>query len=93
MFAIKELSRRPEQRSSGLLLAAIVLGGLRSVSVYGSASYFGVIRIENFSTALLLPGLLVAVCAAQVCGDRNHHMGDRAGRHFCVALGPWPPPW
>lgn len=68
MFAIEELSRRPEQRSSGLLLAAIVLGGLMGVSVYGNASYFGVIRIENFSIALLLPGLLVAVCCGLAGG-------------------------
>lgn len=68
MFAIEELSRRPEQRSSGLLLAAIVLGGLMAVSVYGNASYFGVIRIENFSKALLLPGLLVAVCSGLAGG-------------------------
>jgi H+/Cl- antiporter ClcA len=68
MFAIEELSRKPEQRSSGLLLAAIVLGGLMAVSVYGNATYFGVIRVENFSMALLLPGLLVAVCSGLAGG-------------------------
>jgi H+/Cl- antiporter ClcA len=61
MFAIEELSRKPEQRSNGLVLAAIVLGGLMAVSVYGNATYFGVIRVENLGWALLLPGLLVAV--------------------------------
>ncbi len=68
MFAIEELSRKPEQRSSGLLLAAIVLGGLMAVSVNGNASYFGVIRVENLSMALLLPGLLVAVCSGLAGG-------------------------
>lgn len=68
MFAIEELSRKPEQRSSGLLLAAIVLGGLIAVSVYGNASYFGVIRVENLSMALLLPGLAVAVCSGLAGG-------------------------
>lgn len=63
MFAIEELSRKPEQRNSGLLLAAIVLGGLMAVSVYGNATYFGVIRVQNLSMGLLLPGLLVAVCS------------------------------
>ncbi|MEO5793637.1 MAG: chloride channel protein [Rhodoferax sp.] len=61
MFAIEELSRRPEQRSSGLLLAAIVLSGLMAVSVYGNATYFGVIHIDNLSMDLLFPGLLVTV--------------------------------
>ncbi|WP_367847061.1 chloride channel protein [Rhodoferax sp. WC2427] len=68
MFAIEELSRRPEQRSSGLLLAAIVLSGLMAVSVYGNTTYFGVIRIDNLSVALLLPGLLVTVCCGLAGG-------------------------
>ena len=68
MFAIEELARRPEQRSNGLILAAIVLGGLMAVSVYGNASYFGVIRVENFGLGLLLPGLLVVVCSGVAGG-------------------------
>ncbi len=68
MFAIEELSRRPEQRSSGLLLAAIVLSGLMAVSIYGNSTYFGVIRVENLSMALLLPGLAVAVLSGLAGG-------------------------
>jgi H+/Cl- antiporter ClcA len=44
MFAIEELSRAPEQRSSGLIIAAIVLAGLMAVSVTATATYFGVIH-------------------------------------------------
>ncbi len=61
MFAIEELSKNPERRSNGLVLAAIVLSGLMAVSVYGNASYFGVIHIDNLSTALLFPALLVSL--------------------------------
>ena len=68
MFAIEELSRRPEHRSSGLLLAAIVLAGLMAVSVHGNASYFGVIRVEGLSMALLLPGLCLALAAGALGG-------------------------
>ncbi len=68
MFAIEELTRRPEQRSNGLLLAAIVLGGLMAVSIYGNSTYFGVIRVENLSMALLLPGLLVALVSGLAGG-------------------------
>ncbi|MEO8082162.1 MAG: chloride channel protein, partial [Caldimonas sp.] len=64
MFAIEELSRKPEQRSSGLLVAAIVLSGLIAISVYGNATYFGVIQVPSIGWRLLGPGLLVAV----VCG-------------------------
>ncbi len=68
MFAIEELARKPEQRSNGLTLAAIVFAGLIAVSVYGNSTYFGVIRVENLSMALLLPGLLVAVCSGVAGG-------------------------
>ncbi len=68
MFAIEELTRKPEQRSNGLLLAAIVLGGLMAVSVYGNATYFGIIRVDNPHLDLLLPGLLVAVCSGAAGG-------------------------
>lgn len=65
VFAIEELSRRLEQRSSGLMLAAIVVSGLVAVSVYGNLSYFGRVRADGVSWwALLPPGLLVAL----LCG-------------------------
>ncbi|MDH4050246.1 MAG: chloride channel protein [Rubrivivax sp.] len=64
MFAIEELSRRPEERSSGLLVAAIVLAGLMSVSIYGNATYFGIIEVPELNLSLVAPGLLVAL----VCG-------------------------
>lgn len=61
MFAIEELSRNPEDRRSGLLMAAIILAGLMAVSVYGNFTYFGVITIESTGFTLFLPGLMVAV--------------------------------
>lgn len=63
MFAIEELTRKPEQRSNGLIMASIVLGGLMAVSVFGNSSYFGVIRAEALSFSLLLPGLYVALAS------------------------------
>ncbi|WP_342618562.1 chloride channel protein [Rhodoferax sp. GW822-FHT02A01] len=68
MFAIEELSRRPEQRSNGLVLAAIVFSGLMAVSIYGNATYFGVIRIDGWSTALIWPGLVIAVVSGVLGG-------------------------
>jgi len=63
MFAIEELARAPEQRSSGLLIAGIVLAGLVAVSAHGNGAYFGVIHASAPGLGLLLPGLLVAVLA------------------------------
>lgn len=61
MFAIEELSRRPEQRSNGLIMAAIVLAGLMGISAYGNSTYFGVIRVQPVTWTLLLPALLVVL--------------------------------
>ncbi len=61
MFAIEELSRTPEQRSSGLLISGIVLAGLIGQSVYGNENYFGVINAATPDLSLLIPGLLVTL--------------------------------
>ncbi len=61
LFAIEELTRKPDQRSNGLIMAAIVLGGLMAVSAFGNVTYFGIIPSEKISFSLLLPGLLVAL--------------------------------
>lgn len=61
MFAIEELTRRPEQRSSGLLIAGIVLAGLVAASLKGDEAYFGVIHVTELTASLLLPGLLLAI--------------------------------
>lgn len=65
VFAIEELSRRLTERSSGLMLAVIVIAGLVAVSAFGNLSTFGRVRVDNVVWwALLVPGFLVAV----LCG-------------------------
>ncbi len=61
MFAIEELSRKIEQRNSGLIIAAIVLSGVMAVSMLGNATYFGVIQVPSLGLRFLLPALLVLV--------------------------------
>jgi len=68
VFAIEELSGRLEARSSGLIIAAIVLAGLVGVSVFGNASYFGVIRVPRLGWDALWPGLLVALLSGAAGG-------------------------
>lgn len=69
VFAIEELSRRLQDRSSGLMLAAIVIAGLVAVSAFGNLSYFGRVRAETMSWwSLLLPGALVALCCGLLGG-------------------------
>jgi H+/Cl- antiporter ClcA len=68
MFAIEELSRKPEQRSSGLLVAAIVLAGLMAVSIYGNSTYFGVIQVFDVGWTLIGPAVLVALVSGLAGG-------------------------
>ena len=68
MFAIEELARGPEQRSSGLIIAAIVMAGVIAVSVHGNGTYFGIIHAAAIDTDLLLPGLLVALATGAAGG-------------------------
>ena len=68
MFAIEELTNKIEQRSSGLIIAAIVLSGMMAVSVFGNASYFGVIHVDRLGMNFLLPGVLVVVSCGLLGG-------------------------
>jgi H+/Cl- antiporter ClcA len=68
MFAIEELARAPEQRSSGLIIAGIVLAGLVAVSAHGNGTYFGVIHAPAVGFWLLWPGLVVAVLSGLAGG-------------------------
>lgn len=68
VFAIEELSRRLETRSSGLMLGAIVVAGLVAVAAFGNLSYFGRIRIEQVGWGVLLPGLVLALACGLAGG-------------------------
>jgi H+/Cl- antiporter ClcA len=67
VFAIEELSRTLESRNSGLIIAAIVLGGLMGVSAFGNLTYFGVIKVPQLGWSAMVPGLLVALTCG-LCG-------------------------
>ncbi|WPB57179.1 chloride channel protein [Xylophilus sp. GOD-11R] len=68
VFAIEELSRKLESRSSGLIIAAIVLAGLMAVSAFGNLSYFGVIHVPHLSLDALAPGVLATLVAGLAGG-------------------------
>jgi H+/Cl- antiporter ClcA len=68
MFAIEELTPRIEQRSSGLVVAAIVLAGLIAVSVFGNSAYFGVIHTAPLGPDFAGPAALVVMLAGVTGG-------------------------
>ena len=87
MFAIEELASRLEQRSSGLIIAAIVLSGLMGVSFFGNSTYFGVIEVPSLHYAMWWPALVLVLAAGGLGGFFARLLqtsltgtGDRLGR-------------
>ena len=64
VFAIEELGRRFEQKTNGVVITAIVLSGLVSISIQGNYTYFGSLDVGVIDKSIILP---VIVCGA-VCG-------------------------
>jgi H+/Cl- antiporter ClcA len=85
MFAIEELARAPERRSSGLIIAAIVLAGLIAVSVDGNSTYFGVIHAHQIGMSLLLPGLALAILSGLAGGLFSRLLIASLGGHAADA--------
>jgi len=81
MFAIEELTRKIEQRSSGLIIAAIVLSGLVAVSIFGNATYFGVIHVPRLGVEHIASGALVTVACGVIGGLFSRLL------HHCIVGG------
>lgn len=82
LFAIEELSRRFEHKTNGVLLTAIVLAGLVSISLQGNYLYFGNFAVSAVDSRIILP---VLVCGL-VCGV----VGGLFARGLLWTLQPWP---
>lgn len=64
VFAIEELGRRLETRTSGILLSTIILAGLVSIALVGNYNYFGTLSVEAVDAGIILPIIVSGV----VCG-------------------------
>jgi H+/Cl- antiporter ClcA len=64
IFAIEELGRRFEQRTNGVIITAIVLSGLVSISLQGNYTYFGNLAVGIVDRKIILP---VIICGL-ICG-------------------------
>ncbi|WP_199065284.1 chloride channel protein [Chitinimonas sp. BJB300] len=82
IFAIEELSRKFEQKTNGVLLTAIVLAGVVSISQQVNYLYFGHFAVSRIDSAIILP---VLVCSL-VCGV----IGGLFSRTLLWATQPWP---
>lgn len=64
VFAIEELGRRFEQKTNGVVITAIVLAGLVSISMQGNYTYFGNLVVGSIDRTIILPIILCGL----VCG-------------------------
>lgn len=64
VFAVEELGRRLETRTSGVLLSTIILAGLVSTALLGNYNYFGHMKVETVGHEIVLPVVLGGI----VCG-------------------------
>jgi len=67
VFAIEELGRKFEEKTNGVLLTAIILAGVISISIQGNYTYFGHLVIADVSRDLLVP-IMCATLAGGVFG-------------------------
>jgi len=64
VFAIEELGRKFEQKTNGVVITAIVLSGLVSISLQGNYTYFGNLSVGIIDRKIIIP---LIVCGL-VCG-------------------------
>ena len=64
VFAIEELGRRLETRTSGVLISTIIISGLVAIGLAGNYNYFGQLRVMPQGLGILIP----IVAAGLLCG-------------------------
>lgn len=83
LFAIEEMSRSFEERSSGTVLVSVILAGVTALIVLGNYTYFGT------TTAALPPQAWYAVLACGVVGGLLGGMFSQVLILSSRYLGPW----
>ncbi|WP_106855417.1 chloride channel protein [Caballeronia novacaledonica] len=72
VFAIEELTRSFEQRTSGVLITAIIFAGIVSLALQGNYTYFGTIDLtghfpESLALAVILLGAVTGIAGGIFC--------------------------
>ncbi|HEY1181094.1 MAG TPA: chloride channel protein [Rhodocyclaceae bacterium] len=64
VFAVEELGRRLETRTSGVLISTIILSGLVSIALLGNYQYFGHMQMMPMNRSIVVPVVIGGV----LCG-------------------------
>jgi H+/Cl- antiporter ClcA len=68
VFAVEELGRRLETRTSGVLVSTIIISGLVAIALKGNYTYFGQLNVPDLGSAVLLPTLIAGVSCGALGG-------------------------
>ncbi|MEE4857673.1 chloride channel protein [Pseudomonas alliivorans] len=60
-FAVEELGRKLETRTSGVLLSTIILSGMVAIALQGNYNYFGHFNIEGINVDIVAPVMAIGV--------------------------------
>jgi len=60
-FAVEELGRKLETRTSGVLLSTIILSGMVAIALQGNYNYFGHFNVQDFDFNVVVPVLAIGV--------------------------------
>ena len=64
IFAVEELGRRLETRTSGVLISTIILSGLVSIAILGNYNYFGQLKMMPMNRSIIIPVVIGGI----LCG-------------------------
>lgn len=64
VFAVEELGRRLETRTSGVLISTIILSGLVAIALLGNYNYFGHMSVVTLDRSFILP----VIFGGLICG-------------------------
>ncbi|NJD30699.1 MAG: chloride channel protein [Gammaproteobacteria bacterium] len=74
VFAIEELSRSFEERTSGVILMAVILAGATAIALVGDYTYFGSTSTSPTGVATLAAAALCGVCGGLLGGAFSRAM-------------------
>ncbi|WP_447649908.1 chloride channel protein [Pseudomonas abietaniphila] len=87
-FAVEELGRKLETRTSGVLLSTIILSGMVAIALQGNYNYFGHFDVQGVSLDIVAPALAIGI-GCGVLGGLFSRMLLWPQRHRRFVLWEW----
>lgn len=88
VFAVEELGRKLEARTSGVLLSTIIVSGLVAIAMKGNYNYFGHLKVDDVGRGIVVP-ILVAGLACGFLGGAFSQMLLWPQQHRGLAIWRW----